>query len=108
MVATLTIYDETTSGQTINELTLDFLTEQITVRELIRSRVYQEVQDYNVQQGGYFRGLIQPTDAEQTLNGFKMKQVRLIDWQKQYAKAIEAFEGNRIIILIDDKQAASL
>lgn len=78
MVATLTIYDETTLGETTHELTLDFLTEPITVRELIRSRIYQEVQYYNVRQGEYFRSLVQPADTEVTLNGFKMpRQVRL-------------------------------
>lgn len=58
MVSTLTICDETTSGETTNELTLDFLTEHITVRELIRSRVYQEVKDYNAQKCEFFRGLV--------------------------------------------------
>ena len=45
MSVTLTIRDENTAGDTTHTLTLDFLTERITVRELIRSRVYQEVKD---------------------------------------------------------------
>lgn len=108
MVTTLTICDETTLGQTTNELTLDFLTEDITVRELIRSRVYQEVKDYNANKGDFFRGLVQPTHAETTLNGFEMRTRREIDWQRQYEKAIEAFKTTRIIILVDEKQAESL
>ena len=108
MVATLTIRDETTLGQTTNELTLDFLTEHITVRKLIRSRVYQEVKDYNAQRGKFFRGLVQPIHAESTCNGFKMRSRREIDWQRQYENAITAFEATRIIILIDNKQAESL
>ena len=47
-MTTLTIRDEELAGTTIHEFSLDFLTEHITVRELIRSRVYQEVQDHNV------------------------------------------------------------
>src|SRR5205807_9397876 len=47
----LTISDQTTAGETTGACVLDLLTERITVRELIRSRVYQEVQDYNVNQG---------------------------------------------------------
>ena len=43
----LTVRDETASGSVTNELTLNVLDETITVRELI-SRVYQEVQDYNL------------------------------------------------------------
>jgi len=105
---TITIHDQTTTGQNTNDLTLDFLTENITVRELIRSRVYQEVQDYNRQQPEHFRGLVQPTDAETTLNGYKVKTKRQIDWKPQFEKACEAFAANRILILIDDHQAAAL
>jgi len=108
MTTTLTIRDESTGGGTVHEFALEILTEQVTVRELIRSRVYQEVQDYNLRQPQVFRGLIQPAEAEQTLNGFKLKKPRQIDWKKQYDKAVDAFEANRILILVDDKQAETL
>ena len=68
----LTIRDESATGSVTHELTLDVLSETMTVRELIRSRVYQEVQDYNLKRRtgtGEFRGLVTPTDAERTLNG---------------------------------------
>ena len=54
MTATLTVYDETASGQRTGELSLDFLTERVTARELIRSRIYQEVQDYNTKRPDHF------------------------------------------------------
>jgi hypothetical protein len=47
MTLAIRVHDETTSGQQTHELTLEFLHERITVRELIRSRVYQEVTEYN-------------------------------------------------------------
>lgn len=105
---TLTIRDETMAGKITGEITLEFLTENITVRELIRSRVYQEVKDYNTKQTEHFRGLIQPTDTEETLNGFKLKKSREIDWNKQYEKALAAFEQNQILILVNERQAESL
>ena len=108
MPATLTIRDQSTGGGTLHEFALEVLTERITVRELIRSRVYQEVQDYNRRQPPVFQGLVQPTDAERALNGFKLKKPRQIDWKQQYEKAIEAFETNQILILVDEKQAESL
>src|SRR3990172_3378797 len=74
MVATLTIRDETTAGETLHEWSLEFLTERITVRELIRGRVYQEVQDYNLTQPEVFRSLVEPSDAERTLNGFELRK----------------------------------
>lgn len=108
MPTTLIVRDETTSGKTTNELSLEFLTERIDVRELIRGRVYQEVQDYNREQQQEFRGLVQPTDAEQVLNGFRLRKPRQIDWKEQFEKATEAFDAGRIIILVDNRQASSL
>jgi hypothetical protein len=108
MSATITIRDETLSGEVQAGWSLDFLTERITIRELIRSRVYQEVQDYNVKQGQVFHGLVQPEEAEKTLNGWKLKKPRLLDWKKQFDRALEGFEGNQILILVNDHQAESL
>ena len=107
----LTIHDETASGKILNGLTLDLLDETISVRELIRSRVYQEVQDYNrkrANQTQEFRGLVTPDDAEKTLNGVKLRTPRDIDWKKQFDKACESFERNGFFILVDDRQAESL
>ena len=108
MPATLTITDQTPAGKTTHSLTLEFPTEQTTVRELIRSRVYQEVQDYNRRQPETFNGLVRPSDAEQALNGVRLKKGREIDWKKQFDKACEAFERNGFFILVDDKQAEGL
>src|SRR3954471_9498799 len=108
MSATLTVSDQTVTGKTTHSATLEFPTERTTVRELIRSRVYQEVQDYNRRRPETFNGLVRPTDAEQTLNGFKVKKGRDIDWKKQFEKATEAFERNGFFILVDDRQAETL
>jgi hypothetical protein len=108
MSATLTIHDETTSGQKTNTLTLDCLTEHMTVRELIRARIYQEVQDYNQREPEYFRGLVEPSAAERVLNGYKLKAKRKIDWEEQFKRALEAFERNGFFVLVDNRQAESL
>lgn len=108
-MATLKIRDEELNGKSLGEFSLDFLTERITVRELIRSRVYQEVKDHNAKQNqAVFQGLVQPTDAEQTLNGYRLKKPRSIDWQEQFDKAIDAFQKNQILILVNDRQMESL
>ena len=112
---TLTIRDETASGQTTNELTLDVLDETITVRELIRSRVYQEVDDHNRRSSEPtpFKGLVTPGDEERALNNrpgdaAHQRRGRQIDWRRQFDVACDAFERNGFFILIDDKQAESL
>ena len=107
-MAQLTISDQTTAGETTGTCVLDLLTERITVRELIRSRVYQEVQDYKGKQGQVFNGLVQPQEAEKTLNGWKLKKPRQLDWKRQFELAIEAFEASQIVILVNDRQAESL
>jgi len=51
MSTTLKIKDETTfslGGDDDRDFTLDVPEERITVRDLIRARVYREVQDYNL------------------------------------------------------------
>jgi len=106
--ATLTVLDESTTGAINHRFTLDFPTESITVRELIRERVYQEVQDYNRTRPATFRGLIQPTDSEVALNGCKPSIARDINWKAQFDKACEAYTTNRILILAGDRQTTSL
>jgi hypothetical protein len=108
MATVVTIIDETPGGSSSSELTLEFLTERITVRELIRSRVYQEVREYNASTPGHFKGLVQPTEAERTLNGYKLRERRKIDWEAQYDRAVEAFQRNGFLILVDDRQVTEL
>jgi len=108
MATTITIHDETSTGQSTGETVVEFLTERITVRELIRSRVYQEVEDFNRRKPATFHGLIRPDDTEETLNGYKLRTARQVDWKIQFQKACEAFEHNGFFILIDDHQAMSL
>lgn len=108
MPAVVTITDETTHGHQIHTFTLDFLTEQVTVREIIRSRIYEEVQLYNANQREKFYGLVQPTEKEIALNGDRPRERRKIDWELQYAKALASFAANGFLILIDDQQVEHL
>jgi hypothetical protein len=111
MSATLIVRDETATGTPVHEFPLEFASERITVRDLIRERVYQEVTEYNFRnrrQGGIFRGLVQPTNTERELNGFKVPKDRDIDWEAQFERALAAFGRNGFFILIDDRQAEAL
>jgi len=108
---TLKIRDETTfnlGGDEDRGFTLDVLDEHITVRELIRARVYREVRDYNLDQPEFFHGLVQPSDAERSLNGFKMRSRRRIDPVRQFELAKRAFYTNGFILLVDDRQVDEL
>jgi hypothetical protein len=103
------VRDETISGQSLYELSLEFLSERITVRELLRERVHQEVREFNRQQDKLvFHGLVQPEDTERTLNGSKLKAHRLLDWEAQFALAVEGFATNAYFVIVDDRQAETL
>ena len=110
MLTKLLIRDETTAslGKTEHTFTVHVSGEMISVRELIRLRVTQEVEDFNSRQPAVFRMLVQPNDTERTLNGFKFHKPRFVDPEAQYQKAIEAFEGNGFIVLVDDFQVQNL
>jgi hypothetical protein len=106
-MTTITIIDESTLGEN-RAWSLDLLDEIVSLRELLRRRIYQEVTEYNARQSKYFHGLVQPTDAERTLNGYRLKTVHRLDWQAQYDKALEAFRYRGYILLVNDKQVADL
>jgi len=104
----MTITDATPTGERLHSFTLDHLAERMTVREILRARIWQEVQDHNQQNGKVFRGLVEPTGAERLLNGAKLHTSRQIDWEAQFRRACEAFESNGFFMLIGDRQAESL
>lgn len=113
LATTITIRDESTAGDVHDDQLLTFPEETLTVRELIRVRVYQEVQDFNRAKASKdYHGLVQPTDTERVLNdgkqAYRLKTPRQIDWKEQYEKAIEAFERHGYLILVDDHQPAGL
>ena len=108
-VITLSIKDETTSGKIINEVPVSFASELTSVKEIIQARVSAEVEAYNNKLPDYFQGLVQPKDAERTLNGYKLKERRQkIDVEKQCLVALDAFKKNGYFVLIDNIQAESL
>jgi hypothetical protein len=109
----LSIRDESATGKSLHELSLEFLNERITVRELIRERVHHEVKEFNRRTDDLaFHGLVQPSDTEQVLNGgraeYRMKQRRLLDWERQFERALDGFSRNSFFVVIDDRQAESL
>lgn len=89
-------------------MTLFFPRRQITARELIRERVLREVQAYNDRLPEMFKGLIAPSDAERTLNGYRMPKPRTIDPEKQCGLACRAFEENGFLLLVNDRQVSDL
>ena len=111
MTTNLIIRDESMSGETLREFNVEIPAEKITVREMIRNRVYQEVKESNAQAVSKTADsveLIRRSEYEIALNGKQPRQPKLPDWQSRFEKALDAFSTNRIMILVDDRQVNSL
>jgi hypothetical protein len=108
MTTALTIHDETNSGERRQSLTLHLPDPTITARELIRARVFEEVRAYNAALPERFLGLVQPADTERELNGYNFREQRKLDWHVQNSAALEAFDRNGFILLVDDRPVESL
>ena len=108
MPVTILIRDETAAGKIITEIPITLSSELTTVKDIIEARVHAEVAAFNTKAPEYFQGLVQPDDAEQTLNGYRLKKRRLVDAEKQRLIALDAFTKNGYFVLIDNIQADSL
>ncbi len=107
MSVAVLVRDEQVSGTLDRSFVLQFPTEKITVRELIRERIYQEVDDHNRLRRELFLGLVRPEYQE----GHPQKKARIhqpIDWKKQFDSAVIAYEHRSILVLVDQRQTTSL
>jgi hypothetical protein len=107
-MATVTVRDETPSGKAIDSWVLPDLPTTITARELLRLRVREEVARFNAAEPEFYHGLVQPTDAEATLNGYRLREKRMLDWEKQADAAGTAFVRNGFVMLVGDHQIEEL
>ncbi len=102
------IKDVNLAGDVQNEIKLEFEEIEVEVKEIISQRVKKEVEAYNNKSMEYFNGLVEPSRAEKTLNGYKLKKRRSIDVEQQVYVALDAFMKNGYFVLINDYQAESL
>lgn len=106
-MATVLIHDRTGAGRPISTFTIPDLPDRITIHDLIRIRVRDEVARHNLKPTEPFLGLVAPTEDEIALNGPRREPKR-IDWEAQAKVAVDAFERNGFFVLVDRRQAVSL
>lgn len=104
----VTFRDETATGEPVAETHIAGLPERMTVRELIRLRVREEVARHNARPSDRFNGLVRPDDAEAELNGYRLREPRRIDWERQADIAERAFRANGFFVLAGDRQVDDL
>ena len=103
----MTIKDQSGAGKVAATMTLDGINSRITVRDLIRTRVREEVARYNAKAPSttdIFHGLVMPDGAEPTPDGFRMPGRRHVAWEEQADKALHAFERNGFFLLVAGRQ----
>lgn len=98
----LTIHDETIAGSILNRFKIRLQKQEITVQELIKERVFQEVEQYNSHQPTCYRGLIAPEEGEPVLNGYRLSRNFKIDPEKHYFRAMTHFMNKGFCIMVDD------
>lgn len=102
------VFDQTTPGSDTPRADLQVETNRLTLRDLIRERVRQEVAAYNEKLPDLYHGLVQPEESEKLLNGYRVKTRKPLDWERQYEAALAGFEQNAFFVLIDDQTVDSL
>ena len=102
------LLDKTTDGKLYRETELRLVSNRSTLREILAQRIRQEVDKHNGSDRKLFSGLVQPSDTEEKLNGFKLRKPREVSYEKQLELAIEAFQGNGFFVLLDDRQIEDL
>ncbi len=99
-------------GGIVDDFQLELSGERVTAKELIRSRVFQKVKDYNASQSqreDYTSDKLVPRkESELTLNGRRDEMNPMADWQTEFRHAIESFRKNQILVLVDEKQLTNL
>ncbi|WP_079423306.1 MULTISPECIES: hypothetical protein [Streptomyces] len=104
-MGTVTVVDETTTGDRGAVFGLEIAEERLTVRELIRRRAFQEAAEFNARAEPHmFQGLVQPQDTERVPSGYALRTPRRIDPQAQAQRALAAFAGNGFLVLVGDRQ----
>ncbi|XVQ08668.1 hypothetical protein ACQP1W_39875 [Spirillospora sp. CA-255316] len=104
----VTFRDETATGKELASFQVGDLPGSMTARELIRLRVREEVARHNARPVHRFNGLVRPDDAEADLNGYRLREPRRLDWERQADVAERAFLSNGFFMLVGDRQVEDL
>lgn len=110
MPITIRVQEKSNAGDAAGGRTsLELPNERTSVREVIRSHVYQSVKDHNVGCAARAaRDAGHAPTAERELNTPKRRTPGELDWRKELDRAVEAFRCRRVLLLIDDRQLDEL
>lgn len=96
MPTTVTVMERSSTGQTTRETVLELLTEHVSVRELIRARVLQELR-HRLRR-----------DANARSHGAAAPPGSAGDPEAECDQALDAFARGQILVFLDDRQLETL
>lgn len=108
LMVTVTFRDESATGKALHSFDVPDVPDTITVRDLVRLRVREEVARFNAAPTQRFQGLVRPSDTEVDLNGYRFRAPRRLDWERQADIACQAFDRNGFFVLVGDRQVDDL
>jgi hypothetical protein len=89
-MAEMMMRDQSRAGHVLGGTRVADLPDEVSVRDVVRTRIRGEVAAYNADPGPVFRGLVQPADAVRHSDGFRMREPRPLDAELLIAAAEEA------------------
>lgn len=95
--------DQSRAGHVLGGAQVTGLAHQVTVRDILRTRIRAEVATYNADPGPVFRGLVQPADGVRHSDGFRMQQPRPLDAELLIAAAEEAVRLGLLQLHLDGR-----
>jgi hypothetical protein len=99
---------DTMPGRSTEFRALTITDSRITLRELLRDRVHDEVRRFNDQRLEVYHGLVQPEESERLRNGYRLKRLRELDAEREYERACSAFTSNGFVVFANGRQVHSL
>lgn len=104
----ITILERSAGGGRQTEVPFEVPAQRMTLRELMRRYIHDQVEAYNSNKDGRASSWFAPAPEETELNPVRRPRRARIDPEMQCAASCAAFERNQIIVLINGVQAEDL
>ncbi len=95
--------DQSRAGHVLGRAQVTELDDEVTIRDILRTRIRAEVATYNADPGPVFRSLVQPADGVRHSDGFRMQQPRPLDAEPLIAAAEEATRLGLLQLRVDGR-----
>jgi hypothetical protein len=102
-MAEIMMRDQSRAGHLLGGTRVADLPNEVSVRDVVRTRIHGEVAAYNADPGPVFRGLVQPADAVRHSDGFRMREPRALDAELLISAAEEAIGLGLLRLRLDDR-----